>query len=298
MLIEDQGVESQSLLDFHMPSKFAEQHLFYIEQFGHFLCNEHYYVDRPGMPSYLLCYIESGSLRVKSEGSYNSSDQTSSRNNEKGDLLSAETVAVAGQFVCLDCNTPHCYGAIGTVDFFWFHFSGAASAAYCELINERFGLTIDAESRHHLEDKMRSIIHLPWRQGFSEHHLSVEIHSLLAELADGGRTGGLRFDEQIDTAIQLINRSYREEIRVEKLAAKVHLSVYHFIRMFKRYTNSTPHEYLLNVRLRQAKRLLQTTTLTNEKIAFECGFNSGSHFARAFRKRTGMTPGAFRKEQF
>ena len=72
----------------------------------------------------------------------------------------------------------------------------------------------------------------------------------------------------------------------------------HFIRGFKLYTGYTPHEYLLSYRLRQAKQLLSTSSLTIEEIAERCGFNSASHFARAFRSAENTSPTKFRKLEF
>ena len=76
------------------------------------------------------------------------------------------------------------------------------------------------------------------------------------------------------------------------------ISKSHFILSFKLYVGCTPHEYLLQYRLRQSKRLLLSSDLTVEQIAEDCGFNSASHFARAFRQETDISPTAFRAISF
>ena len=76
------------------------------------------------------------------------------------------------------------------------------------------------------------------------------------------------------------------------------MSASHLIRCFKKHLSCTPHEYLLQYRLRQSKRLLQATEDSIEEIADACGFNSASHFARAFKAVNGMTPTAFRALEF
>ncbi|WP_363673418.1 AraC family transcriptional regulator [uncultured Mitsuokella sp.] len=59
-----------------------------------------------------------------------------------------------------------------------------------------------------------------------------------------------------------------------------------------------PHEYVLLYRLRQSKHLLQTTADSIETIAEKCGFNSASHFARAFKHVNHMIPTDFRHLDF
>ena len=64
---------------------------------------------------------------------------------------------------------------------------------------------------------------------------------------------------------------------------------------FKAMTGRTVLEEIKNVRLRQAKRLLQTTSLSLAEIATKCGYKSSSYLRKAFEKRMQMTMGAWRK---
>jgi AraC family transcriptional regulator len=58
----------------------------------------------------------------------------------------------------------------------------------------------------------------------------------------------------------------------------------------------SPHQYLLQQRVERAKQLLKQRNLSIVDIAFQCGFNSQSHFTRCFRKWTGITPKAYQQE--
>jgi AraC-like DNA-binding protein len=99
-------------------------------------------------------------------------------------------------------------------------------------------------------------------------------------------------------AIDHISRHYDADIDLDLLASLCCLSTSHLIRCFKRLANCTPHEYLLAYRLRQSKQLLLTTALSIDQIAERCGFNSASHFARAFRSENGISPSEFRSIRF
>lgn len=104
--------------------------------------------------------------------------------------------------------------------------------------------------------------------------------------------------ELLAPALAYIHGHFADDISLNDLAEMCGISKSHFIRSFKRYVGCTPHEYLLQYRLRQSKRLLLSSDLTVEQIAEDCGFNSASHFARAFRQETDISPTAFRAISF
>ncbi|MBB6735637.1 AraC family transcriptional regulator [Cohnella zeiphila] len=89
----------------------------------------------------------------------------------------------------------------------------------------------------------------------------------------------------------------REPLSVGMLAERAHLSPSWFSSEFKRRYGASPHRYLLEMRIRHAQELLRRTSFTQEDIADFCGFSDIHHFSKAFRKKTGMTPGAWRSGQ-
>ena len=73
------------------------------------------------------------------------------------------------------------------------------------------------------------------------------------------------------------------------------LSVSHFSRAFRRSTGSSPHAWLLQMRVEAAKAMLRRRDASLSMIALGCGFADQSHFTRVFTRRVGLSPGAWRK---
>ena len=78
------------------------------------------------------------------------------------------------------------------------------------------------------------------------------------------------------------------------LARQARLSPYHFLRTFEALTATTPHQYLLRLRLQRAAIRLKTGRERILDVAFDCGFCDVSNFNRAFRAEFGVSPRAYR----
>ncbi len=85
-----------------------------------------------------------------------------------------------------------------------------------------------------------------------------------------------------------------ESIKLGDLAEVVKMSVYHFAHHFKDQMGIPPYQYVINLRLEQAEKLL-ITDLSIAQIAFETGFSSQSHFNKHFKKKHNLSPAAYRK---
>ncbi len=94
---------------------------------------------------------------------------------------------------------------------------------------------------------------------------------------------------------QYINTHYKEPIRLEELAELVGMTPVALSRFFKIRSGKTISDYLIDIRLGFAARLLADTTNSISEICYDCGFNNLSNFNRIFKKKKGCTPKEFRE---
>jgi AraC family transcriptional regulator len=107
--------------------------------------------------------------------------------------------------------------------------------------------------------------------------------------------GGLS-QPQVQYLTDYIQAHLDRPIHLEELAALLHMSQYHFCRLFKRSTGRSPHQFVIQQRVDRAKQLLQRSNQNLLEIATHCGFTDSSHLARHFRKHTGSSPTTFRRQ--
>lgn len=93
---------------------------------------------------------------------------------------------------------------------------------------------------------------------------------------------------------QYINDHYTEQLKLEDMAGLVGMSPSSFSRFFKLRTGKSLSDYLLDIRLGFAARMLVDSTKNISEICFESGFNNLSNFNRIFKARRGVTPKEFR----
>ena len=99
----------------------------------------------------------------------------------------------------------------------------------------------------------------------------------------------------LSPAVNHICAHYGEELSVPELAKLCNLSVTHFRRLFRRTMGRAPSEYLLEVRMRMARNLLKSTSLSVSEVAMRTGYGSFSSFNRHFRQSCGASPREYRK---
>ena len=97
-------------------------------------------------------------------------------------------------------------------------------------------------------------------------------------------------------AVDYFRMHYNKQINIEKYAATKNISVSWFIQNFKQYTNTTPAQYIQNLRLSNAKSLLETTNYNVTEISNLVGYENPLYFSRFFRKQCGISPSQFRKQ--
>ncbi|WP_108821384.1 AraC family transcriptional regulator [Dysgonomonas sp. Marseille-P4361] len=105
----------------------------------------------------------------------------------------------------------------------------------------------------------------------------------------------LKVIKQINKAKIIMQENFHLDMSPEEVAQEVHMSYSWFRRIFKQYTGFPPSQYLLELKLQRSKELLTNTAMTSQEVAFEVGFENSDYFCTVFRKKTGMTPIAYRE---
>lgn len=94
-----------------------------------------------------------------------------------------------------------------------------------------------------------------------------------------------------------IYENYDKKITLDDMAVKFHISRSYLSKKFKQTTGFGFKEYLINVRIKNACRLLLETNHSITDIAFECGFNDSNYFGDAFRRIKGVSPNKYRRNK-
>ena len=106
--------------------------------------------------------------------------------------------------------------------------------------------------------------------------------------------------EETDRLNKVINytmKNYKNEITLEEISSIAHLSNTSFCRYFKMMTKKTFHDFLIEIRINHAQRILiEDMSVTTEAACFDCGFNNRSNFFRHFKKKTGFTPREYKRK--
>nr|WP_255570503.1 AraC family transcriptional regulator [Cohnella sp. CFH 77786] len=112
--------------------------------------------------------------------------------------------------------------------------------------------------------------------------------------ADGHTPVPPRPSRYSETIMQWLESHYREDVTLERIAEQTHLSKFYLSRVFRQETGSSLTDYLTARRIKQACRLLQTTSLPVDRIGAEVGMPNVSYFIQVFKKVVGTTPLKYR----
>jgi AraC family transcriptional regulator len=95
--------------------------------------------------------------------------------------------------------------------------------------------------------------------------------------------------------LERMNSEFCANLGLATLAAECGYSRAHFVRLFRAATAQTPHQYLVNVRLASAVRMMRDRSRSLMDIAIACGFSSHTHFTKVFRTKFGVLPSQYRR---
>ena len=99
----------------------------------------------------------------------------------------------------------------------------------------------------------------------------------------------------IDRAKAYIEKNFRKDISLDDVSREVDISPYYFSKLFKQETGKNFIEHLTEIRLKNARELLQNSQLSIKEICAQLGYSDPNYFSRIFKKYEGVTPSEFRE---
>jgi len=104
-------------------------------------------------------------------------------------------------------------------------------------------------------------------------------------------------DQLLERIMKVINKNIsNSDLSVDKIAEEVGISRVHLHRKMKELTGQTPHDFIRNIRLKQAANLLASQNMNITEVIYACGFNNAASFSTIFKKFYGMSPREYMRE--
>lgn len=275
-------VRSQRII--YTPTAFARSNLIYLQEVGELSAIRPHESKRNGLSSYLFFIVKSGSGTLTVEG-------------KEFEMSSGD---------CGFVNCMQSYSHRSSSDLWrlqWVHFYGYSMDGIYEKYRERGG-----EFRFRPVDgceNLSGIISEIGRIASSESYIrDMEINGLLSLMLteimrnswNPERHGNeLAKRNDLRAVRDYLDENYKNNIRLDDLAAKFYISKYYLAHIFKEQYGTTINGYLTQVRITSAKKHLRFSDRSLESIGADCGYNDVNYFIRAFKKAEGMTPSEFRR---
>jgi len=137
-----------------------------------------------------------------------------------------------------------------------------------------------------------SIIYCDHAQEARELFICGKIYELLALIREMSRTPDPPA-QYVQIAKRYIEENYHEEMRVEDIAAMLHIDRSYFGNLFRRHTGKTPKQYIVDLRLNKAAALLLRHNCTVGEVASQVGYKDIFSFSRMFKNRFGVPPSSY-----
>lgn len=251
-------------------------------------CGTYRMVSRPvmttrrpdGRRDYQLLYVASGKTHFVIDGQ--------------------EQLLAAGSVILFRPGQPQLYSyyAQEQPEVFWVHFTGNDVEELLESRGFGHGQVFFAGALPEFSSLFRHMIRelQLCRPGYQELLICMLRQLLLLlERQLAQKTSGQGTQAQIAQSVLYFHENYNRSIVIEEYARGLHMSVSWFIRGFKEYTGLTPTQYILRLRMENARSLLEETGYNVSEVAAVVGYDNALYFSRLFKKHFGKSPAHFRK---
>lgn len=248
-----------------------------VQVFGLLNAGPHYFIKRKNYHSYLLLYTYGGKGRLKYEGK--------------------EYQLEKNYGFLIDCRKEHVYATLGeNWELSMLHFNGPSAALFFQQFYQNdspvFYTDHTSTYQQNIEQLLRSCQDVSRLQEFNT---AILLEKLLLEIIQEKYRDEQTLPEYIVYLKKYIENHFNNPLSLDALASFANVSKYHMEREFKKYTGFSVNEYIIALRLEQAKFLMSTLPLPLEQICLMCGFSNYSNFYKLFQKNTGLSPKQYRE---
>lgn len=193
-------------------------------------------------------------------------------------------------------------GALNCANEFFEWMEGQSAVSREDVEIKILELVMDAERRAFFAGTMKYNIND--RRGYiRELQACPNMESLRNWFLDKTREIGAKMEDSkekeavsvIDRAKEYIDENFRKDISLDDVSREVDISPYYFSKLFKQETGKNFIEHLTEIRLKNARELLQDSQLPIKEICAQSGYSDPNYFSRIFKKYEGVTPSEFRE---
>ncbi|MBO0931913.1 AraC family transcriptional regulator [Fibrella aquatilis] len=206
----------------------------------------------------------------------------------------------ANQAVILPAWVPHQYGTepANPWSIYWLHFAGSQAASFQQYLHngDSGPLTIAPnEVRLQLFDDIFSHLTMAFNADNLLYATSCLPH-FLATFRESVYKQAVQDNagDVVNTSINYMKQHLHQSLALTKLAEQAGLSPSHYSALFRQQTQSSPIHFFSFLRMQQACRLLENTSLRIKEISDRLGFADPYHFSRMFRQFAGQSPRQYR----
>lgn len=257
----------------------------YPTDIGYFPTAAHHYRDRPNgaaQDHLILCVDGHGYASIDGE----------------------ETQLKAGELLIIPRETRHAYWASEDTPWstYWVHFLGDDAAFYLERLPRRgqpvpvapgdmaeavrlFRYCLDALYEGYGQQTLiyaaQSVQHILSLLLYRNHALPTESHRR-------------NWRSNLESMVEFMQENLAEPLRLDDFAQHAGLSVSHFSDLFRSQTGQSPMAFFIQLRMRQACRLLDLSDRPVKIVALETGYSDPYYFSRVFKKAMGLSPEKYR----
>ena len=135
-----------------------------------------------------------------------------------------------------------------------------------------------------------------WALRSAEHSFRAMLYSLLARQIDTQGIGEYEGEDAVQKILTHMHGRLESMLRLDELADLVNLDKSYLSRLFKKQIGVAPLQHFTNLKMAYAAQILRSSSASVQEIAEDLGYEAGAHFSRLFKRWSGLSPGAFRKQ--